>query len=315
MKQILHYVQDDKPKSKPPSKHLFPLLCRMTLREVEKLYIDTLSKLYGLDEAKSLAWLSISFVCKISRSEYLSRKEELVSLVHETSVLKILEELKSGKPLQYILGETEFYDLTFRVNSSVLIPRPETEELVDWILKDPAVKTNPNLRILDIGTGSGCIPIVLKKNLPKAEVWAIDISAEALYTAIGNAAFNKAEVKFYLDDILNPKEADITENKYSVIVSNPPYVTLSEKNLMHQNVLSFEPHIALFVPDNDPLLFYKAIINFAASHLLPNGLLFLEINENLGAATVELLTKSGFENIQLRTDLREKDRMIRAEWD
>ena len=287
----------------------------MTLREVEKLYIDTLSKLYGMDEAKSLAWLAISFVCGLNRSDYLSRKNEKVSLLNETSAFKILEELKSGKPLQYVLGETEFYDLTFKVNSSVLIPRPETEELVDWILKDPAVNSNPNLKILDIGTGSGCIPIAIKKKIPAAEVLAIDISAGALDTAIENAEINKTGVKFYLDDILNPKEANITENKYSVIVSNPPYVTLSEKSLMHQNVLSFEPHTALFVPDNDPLLFYKAIINFAASHLLPNGLLFLEINENLGAATVELLTKSGFENIQLRTDLREKDRMIRAEWD
>jgi release factor glutamine methyltransferase len=285
----------------------------MTLREVEKLYVDSLSKLYGLDEAKSLAWLSISFVCKLNRSDYLSRKNEPVSLLNEKSLSTILDELKSGKPLQYILGETEFYELTFKVNSSVLIPRPETEELVDWILKDPVVNTNPNLRILDIGTGSGCIPIVLKKNLPKAEVLAIDISTEALNTAIGNAAINKADVGFYLDDILNPKESKIIENKYSVIVSNPPYITLSEKSLMHQNVLDFEPHTALFVSDSDPLVFYKAIANFAASHLLQNGLLFLEINENLGEATVELLTKSGFKNIQLRTDLRGKDRMIRAE--
>ena len=285
----------------------------MTLGEAEKLYTTTLSQLYGLNEAKSLAWLAISFVCKINRPDYLSSRNEELSFNNETALLSILEELKSGKPLQYVLGETTFYDLTFKVNPSVLIPRPETEELVDWILKDTFVK-QPNLKILDIGTGSGCIAIALKKNLPLADVLALDVSAEALETATVNSILNKTEIKFIQDDILNPRQHIISNTIYSVIVSNPPYVMLAEKKNMHRNVLNFEPHTALFVPDNDALLFYKAIVNFAAKHLQHRGLLFLEINEDLGEETLELITEMGFKNVELRKDLRGKDRMIRAEW-
>ncbi|WP_036678818.1 peptide chain release factor N(5)-glutamine methyltransferase [Daejeonella oryzae] len=286
----------------------------MTLREIEKLYIDSLTELYGKDEAKSLAWLSVSYVCELNRASYLSRKNDTPDLMQETSLLSILDELKSGKPLQYILGKTEFYELPFKVNPSVLIPRPETEELVDWIIKDPVVNKTSDLKILDIGTGSGCIPIVLKKHFPEAQVSAIDISAEAIETAIRNSVLNKTEVKFYQADILNVSSASIAEKKYSLIVSNPPYVTISEKELMHQNVLEHEPHTALFVPDDDALLFYKAIANYAAIHLNVSGLLFLEINEHLGEQTLEVLKKAGFKNLQLRSDLRGKDRMIRAEW-
>ncbi len=287
----------------------------MTLREIEKSFIETLTPVYGAEEAKSQAWLSASFVCQINRSEYLSKKNEAVDLMKETSLLSILDELKSGKPLQYVLGETEFYDLPFKVNSSVLIPRPETEELVDWIIKDLLSRKQTKPLILDIGTGSGCIPIVLKKNIPEAVVSAIDISGDALETAIKNSVLNKVEVKFHLHDILKSNSDYFKGCYFDVIVSNPPYVMQSEKELMHHNVLEYEPHQALFVDDTDPLIFYKAIAKFAASHLKKGGFLFLEINENLGLETVALLNDFGFKNIELRQDLPGKERMIRAEKD
>ncbi|MEO8796210.1 MAG: peptide chain release factor N(5)-glutamine methyltransferase, partial [Daejeonella sp.] len=252
---------------------------------------------------------------RINRSEYLSQKNEPVDMMVETSLISILDELKTGKPLQYILGETEFYDLPFKVNPSVLIPRPETEELVDWIIKDLLSRKQTKPEILDIGTGSGCIPIALKKNIPEAKVSAIDISGAALETAIKNSVLNKVEVKFHLHDILNTESGFFNDSEFDIVVSNPPYVTLSEKNLMHQNVLEHEPHLALFVDDNDPLIFYKAITKFASAHLKKDGVLYLEINENLGGETVSLLKGFGFKNVELRKDLPGKDRMIRAEKD
>lgn len=286
----------------------------MSIGEIEKAFTEQLSALYGIDEAKSLAWLSISYVCQINRIQFLNQKNEILAEAQETSLLQILEELRIGKPLQYVLGETEFYGLSFKVNPSVLIPRPETEELVDWIVKEirHQNKADKSLKILDIGTGSGCIPVALKKNIPEAEVWAIDISPNALKTASENAILNQTDVRFFQADILNLDEKEIQNSKYSILVSNPPYVTLAEKEQMHTNVLEHEPHTALFVPDNDPLIFYQAIADFAAKHLQKDGLLFLEINENLGLQTLEMLKSKGFNNCELRKDLRGKDRMIKA---
>lgn len=236
----------------------------------------------------------------------------------------ILDQLKTGKPVQYILGTTEFYGLPFKVNPAVLIPRPETEELVEWALasvgsgqlavgsKKFAVGGSQlaALHILDIGTGSGCIAISLKKNLPGANVSAIDISPEALATAKENAELNEVNVNFIEADILNNSEIETPNSE--IIISNPPYVTLHDKTQMHSNVTDFEPHTALFVPENDPLIFYKAIAEFAVKNLAPGGLLFFEINESYGAETVELLKDKGFVNIELRKDMSGRDRMIRA---
>lgn len=286
----------------------------MTILETENLYLAKLSALYGEDEAKNMAWLAANHICRLSRSEYLAKKREPLSGMEETSLLQVLGELETGKPLQYVLGETEFYGLPFKVNPSVLIPRPETEELVDWVLKEVAGGKFqvPGLRILDMGTGSGCIPIALKKNLPEADVTALDISVAALETAIRNAVLNQAEVHFYNDDILNPKQRAVVDTKFDIIISNPPYVTLAEKTAMHRNVLEHEPHTALFVPDSDPLLFYDAIARFAVQHLNAEGFLFLEINENLGEETAALLRTKGFKNVELRRDLRDRHRMIKA---
>ena len=287
------------------------LLCLMTIASIEKIFIGDLTGIYGAEEASSIAWLTLSFVCKISRSAYLNVKHEDISEIELSAFQKILIDLKKGIPIQYVLGETEFYGSVFKVNPSVLIPRPETEELVDWVLKDIKTLTNyvSPLKILDIGTGSGCIPITIKKYLPDSEIFAMDISESALITAQVNANQNKVNIHFTQNDILHAASSDI---KYTIIISNPPYVTISEKENMHVNVVDHEPHSALFVPDNDALIFYNAIAEYAIIHLHKGGFLYLEINENLGSQTLTLLDNKGFKNLELRKDLRDKDRMIKA---
>jgi release factor glutamine methyltransferase len=286
----------------------------MTFIQLEKEFIDALSTIYDSQEAKSLTWLSINAAAKLERAKYLSMRDDEIPAADLEKLLEILEQLKSGHPLQYILGETEFYDLKFKVNPSVLIPRPETEELVDWALitiREMKGETEV-LKIVDLGTGSGCIPISIKKYIPLADISAIDISKEALNTAKQNAEINNTEIKFLEDDILNPTSQELNNNQYDLIISNPPYVTDSEKLEMHQNVLNHEPHGALFVPDNEALKFYVSIADFALNHLNKNGFLFLEINENFGKETGELLTKQGFKSVEIRQDMYGKDRMIKA---
>jgi release factor glutamine methyltransferase len=220
----------------------------------------------------------------------------------------ILEKLQLEIPIQYILGTTQFYGLEFNVNENVLIPRPETEELVEWIiisnLKTPKLK---KLKILDIGTGSGCIAISLAKNIPDAEVSAIDISDKALATAKKNADLNKVAVAFLQKNIL---ETNDLEQQFDIIVSNPPYVRNLEKAEIKSNVLANEPHLALFVEDNDALIFYRKIAELATKNLSVEGKLFFEINQYLGKETVELLEKMHFKNIELRKDIYGNDRMI-----
>jgi release factor glutamine methyltransferase len=232
----------------------------------------------------------------------------------------VLSELKKEKPIQYILGETEFYGLPFLVNENTLIPRPETEELVEWIIKSTKYEIqSTKLRILDIGTGSGCIAISLAKNFPNAEVSAIDVSEKALATAKKNAEINKVEVDFINVDIL--KINDLVElptsnfqlpTQFDIIVSNPPYVRNLEKAEIKSNVLEYEPHLALFVEDTDALLFYRKIAQLAQQNLSENGKLFFEINQYLGKETVELLEDLGFKNIELKKDIYGNDRMIRS---
>lgn len=283
----------------------------MTIASIEKVFIQDLAELYGVEEAGSIAWLVIGFVCRINRTQYLNNKNNILSEEELATFYNMLSDLRKGVPVQYLIGETEFYGSVFKVNPAVLIPRPETEELVDWVLKDLKADkpAREGLKLLDIGTGSGCIPITIKKYLPGLKVSAVDVSCEALAVAKENAQLNDTEVKFIQDDMLNP----VAEwNKFSVITSNPPYVTLAEKMQMHVNVLNYEPHLALFVPQDDPLIFYKAIARFADHHLEAGGLLYLEINENLGQETISLLKASGFKDIELRQDLRDRDRMIKA---
>ena len=221
----------------------------------------------------------------------------------------IVSELKENKPIQYIIGETEFFSLKFRVNANVLIPRPETEELVDWIVKD--FIHFKNLRVLDIGSGSGCIAISLSKNLDCHNVNGFEISSGAIRASKINAKLNGVKVKFFKKNILKIFQK-IYKKKYDIIVSNPPYVTQKEKELMHKNVLNYEPHTALFVEDDNPLVFYKTIAEFAKNNLKAYGCLYFEINEKFGTQIFNLLLGEKFNTVILRKDINGKDRMIKA---
>lgn len=220
----------------------------------------------------------------------------------------LLAQLKKEVPIQYLLGKTNFYGLDFEVNENVLIPRPETEELVEWIVNENSkVDKAKTIKILDIGTGSGCIAISLAKNIPNAQVYAMDVSKKAIETAKRNAVNNKTDVTFILQDVLNAEELKCN---FDIIVSNPPYVRNLEKEEIKKNVLDYEPHLALFVEDNDALVFYRKIAALAQNNLLENGQLYFEINQYLGCEMKDLLEKMNFENIELRKDIYDNDRMI-----
>ena len=249
-------------------------------------------------------------VCNILPHHFLFCKDKELSESEKKRIHEIVERLKQMEPIQYILGTADFYSLLFEVNPSVLIPRPETEELVERVIIDNADK---KIKILDIGTGSGCIAVTLRKHLKKASVIAADISAEALATARRNAKLNNATITFIQTDILNPEkaEADIPFI-LDVIVSNPPYIKEEEKKDMEKNVLDYEPHLALFVPDNNPLLYYWHIAHFGKKKLKKDGLLYFEINAACGKMVVEMLEKEGYKDIELIQDLSGKDRIIKA---
>jgi len=216
--------------------------------------------------------------------------------------------LKEQKPLQYVLGETEFYGMKFFVNENVLIPRPETEELVEWVLIDHQ-RNREKLRIIDIGTGSGCIPVVLKKKLPETEILALDFSEKALETAKNNAAYHQTEIQFVHSDFLNMDFSALPQ--FDIIVSNPPYIAQSRSSTMDRNVLAFEPHAALFVPDENPLVFYERIIELAKSNLKPNGKVYVEINQDLADET-KTLFGNDFKNVELKKDISGNFRMIKT---
>lgn len=266
-----------------------------------------LQGLYPETEIRSFGNLIVQKLTGFSRTQIILNKNTIFSEKQLHTIKSFIEKLKKFVPIQYILGETEFYGLTFIVNNSVLIPRPETEELVAWI--DTENKKDATLQILDIGTGSGCIAIALKHELQNSTIDAFDISEKALETALNNAKYNNLEVNFLLVDILNPSDFG---KKWDIIVSNPPYIPEQEKVEIEPNVLDHEPHLALFVPDNDPLLFYRNIAYFAKNHLQPGGKLYFEIHRKFGESCVKLLSEMGFQDIELRKDISGNDRMVRA---
>jgi release factor glutamine methyltransferase len=289
------------------------LCCVKTINDVFIAFKEGLNTLYDRQETEALTLLIISEVCHISKASIKAFPEKQIEDAEKFT--GILQQLQTGKPIQYILGYTDFFGLSFKVNPSVLIPRPETEELVQWCLENiPTSATEQSAQVLDIGTGSGCIAVSIKKNAPAAVVSAIDISTEALTVAKENAATNHTDINFIQADALNLSTYPALNNPYTLIVSNPPYVTPADKMLMHDNVTEFEPHTALFVPQDDPLLFYREIAQFAKNKLIDKGLLFFEINENYGQETVDLLTTVGFKEIELRKDLSGKYRMIKSTW-
>lgn len=278
----------------------------MKYRALKQHFTQSLTMLYDEQESTILFFIALEKAGGLTKMQFLEQQQEAVDLNVENRMLSVLNELQSGKPLQYIFEECFFYNLCFKVNPSVLIPRDETEELVDLIIKTAGHQSDSAKRILDIGTGSGCIAITLKKNLPASQVSAMDVSSEALCVAKENAQENHVDVDFILADIMTYS----TDDKYDIIVSNPPYVKDDERIDMHQNVLAYEPHIALFVRNDDPLIFYRTIAEFACISLNPGGQLYFEINEYLGGQMVTLMASLGFKDIRLIKDLQGKDRII-----
>jgi release factor glutamine methyltransferase len=264
-----------------------------------------LAGLYPNTEIEGFTRIIFEAVFGWNFTEQVVKKNEKIQEADFVKIKEIVLRLKYFEPVQYILGETEFYGLKLKVNPSVLIPRPETEELVDWIVKS---NFKQNCTILDIGTGSGCIALAMKNRLKRAVVSGMDISEKALEIARQNAIINGLEVNFFQADILGWEHTKW--DKFDVIVSNPPYIRESEKAKIHANVLDYEPGSALFVSDNDPLVFYRSIGVFAKKHLARDGRLFFEINENLGMEMKTLLLKIGFCNIEIRKDINGKNRMV-----
>ena len=282
----------------------------MLLKNYKTTFLKELSSWYDEKETESFFYLILESFHQKKRIDLALKPEMEMDALQLLRWESALAELKKQKPIQYILGETEFYGLPFLVNEHVLIPRPETEELVELIIESAKYEVqSTTLKILDIGTGSGCIPIALKKNVPEADVHAIDISEKALATAIKNAELNHVVVQFVLQDILATEALGQT---FDVIVSNPPYVRHLEKTEIKPNVLEHEPHLALFVEDNDALLFYRKISALAQKHLSPNGRLYFEINQYLGKETVALVESFGFHEVKLYQDIYGNDRMISA---
>ena len=280
----------------------------MKIKEYRSYFIQELTPIFDEGESESFFYLILEDKQQLKRIDLALHPGLTFSEDEIKGWNSILEQLKQEIPVQYLLGKTNFYGLDFEVNANVLIPRPETEELVEWIIKSNGVLQNSeSLKILDIGTGSGCIAISLAKNIPNAEVFAIDVSEKALATAQKNAAINKVEVTFIHKNIL--ETADL-EQQFDIIVSNPPYVRNLEKQEIKKNVLDNEPHLALFVEDNDALIFYRKIAELAQKNLSENGQLFFEINQYLGKEMIDLLEKMNFKNIELRKDIYGNDRMI-----
>ena len=284
----------------------------MILKEFKLFFNEALSAIYPKTEIDSFFFILMEEKLKLQRIDTVLNSDLLITNKNLIDLKNIVKRLQKEEPIQYIIGNTEFYGLPFLVDKNTLIPRTETEELVAWVLDEIKVLTNnkiTELSILDIGTGTGCIPISLAKNLTSLNISAIDISPEALLIAKQNAILNKVTIEFIELDILN---AESLPQEYDVIISNPPYVRELEKEEIKNNVLENEPHLALFVADENPLIFYNKIADLAKQQLSKNGMLFFEINQYLGKETVNMLVKKGFKNIQLKKDLFGNDRMIKA---
>lgn len=277
----------------------------MLAKDYKTLFIEKLTPLYDLLETESFFYIILEDLHQMKRIDLALDPGFSFSDEELEKWNSIAEKLQKEIPIQYILGKAHFYGLEFEVNENTLIPRPETEELVEWIVKKNEFKGK--IKILDIGTGSGCIAISLAKNLQDATVFAIDVSEKALETAKRNAVKNEADVAFLLKNILETE--DLGQN-FDIIVSNPPYVRNLEKEEIKKNVLDYEPHLALFVEDDDALIFYRKIAELGQKNLVQNGQLYFEINQYLGTEMMDLLQAKNFKDIELRKDIYDNDRMI-----
>jgi release factor glutamine methyltransferase len=292
----------------------------MLWKEQYQLLVKALLPVYEAGEASAIARLVVEHTGKAG----LKTLEHLNIIVEQSKqVNHYLEQLLTHRPVQYVLNEAWFYNLQFEVNESVLIPRPETEELVEMIIQEAGGKKHevrtgatsyivPRTSFLDIGAGSGCIPISIKKSIPEAEVSAIDVCSEALHVAMNNAVKHETDINFHLLDFLDESKWNEL-GLFDIIISNPPYVKSSERSSMSEHVLQFEPHKALFVPDDDALIFYKKIASFASMHLKPGGKVFVEINQQLGKETADLFTSTGFSKVELKKDMSGNERFVVAE--
>jgi release factor glutamine methyltransferase len=283
----------------------------LNLKELKTYFISSITHLYASEEVLSFFYLLAEKQLGLSRITVALEPEKEISEAAKLAFNKAISRLENFEPIQYIIGGAEFFGLPLIVDKNVLIPRPETEELVDWIAVE---NQNKEATILDIGTGSGCIAISLAKYLPKAKVYGLDVSTEALLVAEQNAALNKVDVTFVNADVLNKNawEPTFEDVKFDIIVSNPPYVRILEKKLMKSNVINHEPTIALFVKDEDPLLFYRKIAQLSKLYLKVEGALYFEINEYLSDEMKEMLSFEGFKDVEIRKDIFKKDRMIKC---
>ncbi len=279
----------------------------MKIKDLRANFIDSLSGIYDSEEILSFFYILSEDILNLKRVDIAMRLDQDISVNQIEIFDKVKQRLEKQEPIQYILGQSDFYGMSFKVSPDVLIPRPETEELVDWIIKDQSKKTS--LTILDIGTGSGCIAVSLAKKLPKSRVYAIDVSEQALEIAKENAKNNKVEVIFIKEDIL---KVESLFQKFDIIVSNPPYVREIEKQEMKPNVLHNEPSLALFVSDKNPLLFYEKIAILANEKLNNDGMLYFEINQYLSFETKKRIEEIGFISVEVREDIYGNKRMIRA---
>ena len=280
----------------------------LTIQYQFKNLTKALERLYPRCEAESIAYVAIEHVLNYSKFKYAEHRQELFPKMKLEQWNNISERLITGEPVQYIIGSAPFYGLNFKVSPEVLIPRPETEEMVELVLKD---NTENSLRILDIGTGSGCIPISLKFNRKDWEVFTTDISEGAVRIAEENAKNNNVQIKIFVDDIFNSRAFNVDE-KFDIIVSNPPYIPLSEKQVMHKNVINFEPHLALFIPDEEPVKYYKTIAEFAKIHLEEKGKIYVEIHESYANEVLTVFKESGFNKNEIIFDINKKPRIIKS---
>src|SRR3990170_8027301 len=289
-----------------------PLNCKfvaMKIREANNHLISQLRAIYEESEAENISDWVLEHITGKKRTDRVINKDKLLSPEQASQLNQYLDRLMQHEPVQYVLNEAWFCGLKFYVDKNVLIPRPETEELVEWIISDCKFPID-TLSILDVGSGSGCISIALKKRLGKADVWSCDISREALKVANQNANTLGINVKLVELDFLNETKREELPS-FDIIVSNPPYIPVKDKDTMRLNVLNHEPGTALFVPDNDALIFYKAIAEFGEKHLAGNGNIYMEINESLGEETVKMFQSNGYKTV-IKKDMHEKERMIKA---
>lgn len=296
----------------------------MKLFEAEQYTKEQLKEIYDEQEAANITNLIIEHITALTKIQRVSGKEQVLTSMQLNRLQKSLERLKTNEPVQYIMNKAWFYGMELYVDKNVLIPRPETEELVQWIVDDMKAlgkdvfirKTmqadeTSQLKILDVGTGSGCIALALKKTMPKAEVWGCDISEEALNVARRNGSALNIRVDFQGMNFLDEAQ-QIQLPTVDIIVSNPPYVPLKDKEQMQANVVNYEPHTALFVPNKDPLIFYKAIADFGKKRLYENGSIYMEIHEDLANEVAQVFKENGYKIVEVRKDMQGKDRMIKA---